>query len=182
MTEFIWKVVARIASQPRVANWLISRAKRTPYFHIMSPDGTEVYMYRWWLFNPYDYDTRELKYPRIPFSVRIHHIMEPDGDRHLHDHPWNARTIILKNGYEEVRSEAVQLGSIRSLGLTYDRKTGYTGKLRFGEFHRISAVHAGGAVTLFITGKYQGVWGFLVDGIKKPWREYLAEREQGGHA
>lgn len=182
MTEFIWKVVARIASQPRVANWLISRAKRTPYFHIMSPDGTEVYMYRWWLFNPYDYDTRELKYPRIPFSVRIHHIMEPDGDRHLHDHPWNARTIILKNGYTEVRSEPYSVGGLLFSGISYERKVGDTTGLRFGEFHRIAEVKNGGAVTLFITGKYRGVWGFLVDGVKRPFRQYLAEREQGGGA
>jgi hypothetical protein len=31
----------------------------------------------------------------------------------------------------------------------------------------------GGATTLFITGKYRGTWGFLVDGVKVPWREYL---------
>jgi hypothetical protein len=27
--------------------------------------------------------------------------------------------------------------------------------------------------TLFITWRYQGTWGFDVDGSKVPWREYL---------
>ena len=29
-----------------------------------------------------------------------------------------------------------------------------------------------GALTLFITGRYRGPWGFWVDGAKVPWREY----------
>jgi hypothetical protein len=31
----------------------------------------------------------------------------------------------------------------------------------------------GGAWTIFITGKYRGTWGFLVDGAKVQWRKYL---------
>lgn len=39
--------------------------------------------------------------------------------------------------------------------------------------HRISEVSEGGVYTLFISGKWRGVWGFLVDGVKVPWKKYL---------
>lgn len=37
----------------------------------------------------------------------------------------------------------------------------------------LRAVCDGGAWTLFISWRWRGVWGFLVDGRKVPWREYL---------
>lgn len=160
--EILWKLAAKALSQPWIANRLIARAKQTPYSDILSPDGSGVYMGRWWLFNPYDNETRETKHGWCPISVRIHHILQPDGDRDLHDHPWNARTIILKGGYLEEREDSVRL-----------RVAGDTSRLRFGEYHRISSVLSGGAVTLFITGKYRGTWGFRVNGKKIPWRKYL---------
>lgn len=55
----------------------------------------------------------------------------------------------------------------------YERTAGYTGRLLFGEYHRIIEVSDGGVWTLFITWKYQGTWGFLVDGVKVPYRKYL---------
>ena len=53
------------------------------------------------------------------------------------------------------------------------RERGYTGRLLFGQYHRIRRVPAEGAWTLFITWRKQGTWGFLVDGAKVPWRKYL---------
>jgi hypothetical protein len=88
MLAAFWNLVARFLARPRVREWLWKRAERTPYTHITSPDGKDVYMGRWWLFNPYDNETRQTKYRWCP-----------DSDRHLHDHPWNARSIILAGGY-----------------------------------------------------------------------------------
>jgi hypothetical protein len=34
-------------------------------------------------------------------SLKLHHIMMPDNDRHLHDHPWNFHSLILAGGYTE---------------------------------------------------------------------------------
>ena len=164
MSEWLWKNFAWVVSRRPVASWLIRRAQRTPYLHIYSPDGSEVYMYRWWLFNPYDNETRQAKYPWCPVSIRVHRIMTPDNDRHLHDHPWNARTVILKGWYTEHRQGSPT---------THARLPGDTAPLQFGEYHQIRYVMDGGATTLFITGKYRGTWGFLVDGVKVPWREYL---------
>lgn len=191
----IWKLVAHIISRPIVANWLIRRAKRTPYQHITSADGSSVYMGRWWLFNAYPGAYGDHPQPRhIPWlpSVRIHHICRADQDRDLHDHPWNARTIILKGWYREERlfsgmsdaeaCSAVSLGNYRPGIGELERTAGYTGRLMFGQYHRISKVPDDGVWTLFITGRKRGTWGFLVDGEKVPWRTYLGLDDQEGGA
>ncbi|WYW04082.1 cysteine dioxygenase [Pseudomonas phage vB_PpuP-BotAed] len=158
----IWNLIARLASTPCVANWLIRRAQKTPYTHIYHPKG--LYMGRWWLFNPYPGPDTPHK-NRFPISVRVHHICLPDDARDLHDHPWNARTIILKGGYLEQRLEGSEMKF-------YERKPGDTATIKFGEYHTIESLQEGGAWTLFITGKYRGTWGFLVNGIKINWRNY----------
>lgn len=179
MREFIWKIIARIVTRPAVTQWLISRAQRTPYTHITSADGTSVYMGRWWLFNPYPGPssyTRNGWRDWLP-SVRVHHIKRADQDRHLHDHPWNARTIVLRGWYEE-ESKAHNPewfcfvnGEKRGIATRFK---GYTGRLLFGQYHRISAVPTDGVWTLFFTWRKRGTWGFDVDGNKVPWRDYLA--------
>lgn len=181
MKSLFWRFLAKLLARPAIATWLINRAQRTPYFHIMSADGQEMYMGRWWLFNPYDRDTYNPGYWWCPWSVRIHHIMRADNDRDLHDHPWNARTIILRGSYTEQRlidpGDPVldQLSLPPSAQATeyIDRKPGCTATLRFGEYHRIDSVSDGGVYTLFISGPKQGTWGFLVNGVKVPWRKYL---------
>lgn len=164
-----WKLIARLASTPCVADWLIRRAMKTPYTHIYHPKG--VYMERYWLFNPYPADGESGKKNRFPISIRIHHICLPDEARDMHDHPWNARTIILKGGYIEHRLEAVMPnGDV--LAKVHNRVPGDTATINFGEYHNIKELAAGGAWTMFISGKYRGTWGFLVNGVKVQWRKY----------
>lgn len=175
MRERLWRGVARIASRPRVAHWLIERAMKTPYFHLERTDG-EVYMCRWWLFNPYDFTSRRTRLRWFPWSVRVHWIRLPDEDTHLHDHPWDARTIILRGWYTEERPYGSKL-SRKSLYFrdSVIRNEGDTVRLKHGQYHRISRVAPDGAFTLFITGPYVGTWGFLVDGVKVPWRKHLGQ-------
>ncbi len=151
-----------------LVDWLIARGQRTPYEPILSKDKTEVYMTRLWLFNPYGKDTNgnstPARWPWLP-SVRLHHILVPDSDRDLHDHPWNARTVILRGWYIEQRLN----------GFHY-RAAGDTFKLDFEQYHRIKDVSPGGVWTLFITWRHRGDWGFLVEGEKVDWRTYTAQR------
>ena len=193
-----WRLAAWLATRKSVMVWLMRRAFRTPYSHIMSADGTDVYMRRFWLFNPYSVETgkRQGEWAKRPWwremlpSVRLHHIMRADQDRHLHDHPWNARTIILKGWYVEeryfdesprgaVKREAnAQKPAHLRFGYSTTSETriaGYTGRLLFGQYHRITQVPRDGVWTLFITWRKRGSWGFDVDGHKVPWREYLAQ-------
>lgn len=161
-------LLARLLARPRVADWIIRRAQRTPYRHLPG------YMGRWWLFNAYE--DADGNRPRRNFlmrmlpSIRVHHILREDEGRDMHDHPWNARTFILRGWYFEDR-EGSEGRVLRSW-----RIPGDTAKLRFGEFHRITAVSRGGVWTLFITWRYRGEWGFKVDGHKVPWRKYLGDR------
>ena len=85
----------------------------------------------------------------------------------MHDHPWNARTIVLRGWYAEERP------TTRGTNSLHVRSKGFTGRLLFGEFHRIACVSDGGVWTLFFTWKKRGTWGFAVGGRKVPWREYL---------
>lgn len=163
-----WKLIARLVSMPCVADYLIRRAKKTPYQHIYH--GDELYMGRWWLFNPYpwpeeDRNTSWLN-KLIPFNIRIHHIAQPDTARDMHDHPWNARTFILKGGYIEHKQD----------GRHY-RVVGDTARIKFGEFHNILKVKPN-TYTMFISGKYRGTWGFLVNGTKVQWRKYKGYEDQ----
>lgn len=188
MLNFLWRLLAKLLARPAVANRIITRAQRTPYLHILSHDESETYMWRWWLFNPYNRGEHKAKYRWWPWSVRVHHIMRADGDRDLHDHPWNARTIILRGWYIEQRMVPATMVDIskhpRELDLYWlendpvkiiplHRKAGDTALLSHGEYHRIDQVPDEGVYTLFITGPWQGMWGFLVNGVKVPWRQYL---------
>lgn len=151
-----------------LVNLLIRIARRRPYTPIMSADGEQMYMDRLWLFNPYTKDAKGNVAPArwhwLP-SIRLHHILVPDQDRDLHDHPWNARTLVLRGWYIEEREDG-----------TYVRRAGDTAAIRYEQFHRITQVSPGGVWTMFITWRYRGTWGFKVGGAKVPYREYLAAR------
>lgn len=176
LSQLIWSALARVLALPAVADWLIRRAMRTPYSSIIK--NSELYMERYWLFNAYP-DTGASgadQRGRFPISIRIHHIMLPDQDRHLHDHPWNARTVILRGWYNETRLALPAPHAVVHNRIS--RIVGDTAALRFGEYHCIDEVGEGGAWTLFITGPYRGTWGFLVDGVKVQWRKYLGIPEK----
>lgn len=180
ITQLIWSVIAKILARPAIAGWLIRRAMRTPYSPIIK--NGELYMERFWLFNAYP-DTGESGADRrggFPISARIHHIVLPDQDRDLHDHPWNARTIILRGSYDEVRLQRPYCAAwdCDCIPVEHFRQAGDTAPLNYGEYHCISALSDGGVWTLFITGRHRGGWGFLVDGAKVPWRTYLGLPEK----
>lgn len=170
MTDSLWRLIAFIVSRPAISHWLIKLAMRRPYTHIMSPDGKDLYMGRWWLFNPYSDDHHKM-WEWLP-SIRIHHIKRPDLDRHHHDHPWDARMIILRGWYQEQRLRFYS-DSAMPLVATFARFHSDTETLKYQEYHRIERVSPGGVWTMFITWKYQGPWGYYVDGTKVPHRLYL---------
>lgn len=178
----LWYLIAWIVSREPVAKWLVKRAMRTPYTHI-AHDGS-TYMERYWLFNSYERGPEKQersKYTWFPWNIRIHWIRRADMADHLHDHPWDARTIILRGWYTEYRLDknVPDWFDDWQKHTEYLRSRGCTAKIGFGEYHHINQVAPQGAWTLFITGPYKGTWGFLVDGVKKPWREYFAPGKAG---
>ena len=150
LSDLFWKPLAYILSRKSVADWLINRSFKTPYFHLKG------YMDRWWLFNPYGEDRslpeeerHTAKYPWFR-SYRIHYILREDLARDKHNHPWPARTVILRGWYVEERGDDV-----------FFRQEGDTATLTPDTFHNITHVSDGGVWTLFITGPYKKDWGFM---------------------
>lgn len=168
----IGRLIGRILRKPAVRDKLIGMATPNIDFDIIGEDGS-VYMRRYWLFNPIANQKR--KYPFIPFSIRIHHILRADQDRHMHDHPWNARTWILDGWYFEQRVAPPTAADPNRHGyrlIQYRRAPGDTARLGYERYHRITSVSDGGAWTLFVFGRYRGQWGFMVDGKKVNFRQY----------
>ena len=110
---------------------------------------------------------------RLPFAIRIHHIMRPDADPYLHDHPWAWRTIVLRGWYLE---EDV-------FGTPQLRRAGETRAASAETLHRIDRVSEGGVWTLFITGRKCNAWGFVVPGNGMPRKvyhqNYISENGRG---
>jgi hypothetical protein len=156
ISELVWRCVARICSNPMVCDFLIRLARRRPYLHIGE------YMRRYWLL-PMSWN--------LPFTIRVHHILLPDADPYLHDHPWNWRTIILRGWYFE---EDV-------FGLKHRRLEGFTGGNTAETFHRIDRVSPGGVWTLFIMGRRRNAWGFMhCDPARKTYyQEYVSVNSRG---
>lgn len=110
-----------------------------------------LYMKRWILVTPWG-------------DIRLHHIMKSDYDRHLHDHPWNFTSYILKGGYVE--------------HLSGGRKPLYygapaTNRRKCWEAHRISLVPGQTAWTLVFTGRKFHDWGFHTENGFIPHKEYF---------
>lgn len=154
--EQCWAIAANCLAHTRLGNWVVSYAQRTPYKHIIK--DKKLYMGRWWVFNRYDQNGK--RYKCLP-SLRVHLIAGPDKTRHLHDHPWDARTFVLNGGYTEV--VLMPDGSLKE----YKRRKGYTGKIGYGKYHTITAVEPN-TYTLFVTYRHRGEWGFLVNNRKIP--------------
>ena len=172
----IARLIGKILAQPRVSNRLLAIAMRTADKHIESPDKSEIYMYRYWLFNRIDAKHRR-KYPFIPFSIRVHRVMREDLDRHLHDHPFNAWWWIMAGGYDEVRVQKATLAEPNwSRDLMCERRLlpGDFAKIGSREYHKITRLHdaRNGSLSLFVLGRYKGPRGFLVDGRKMLRAEY----------
>lgn len=169
MNSLFWRLVAFIVTRPMVRRWIIRRSMNTKYRAILSADGNDVYMHRYWLFNPY-HGAYEKRWPWLP-SIRVHRIMRADQDRAMHSHPWDARTIILQGWYVEETPRPNGKGR-----RSHCREVGHTGRLTPGSYHRISCVPWDGVWTLFFTWNQVGDWGFLVGGKHVPHDEYLKGR------
>lgn len=158
ITDAEWTTIARAVAVPAIAERLIALSKRTPYFDL---DG---YMERGWI-----YDAEAAGRPERA-SVRVHHILRADRERDKHNHPWEARTIILKGWYRERRV-------VDGIDVVTTRRAGDTAPIGTDTFHSIEEVSPGGVWTLFFMSPWKKGWGFdTADGFV-PWREYLGVPE-----
>lgn len=178
LTDRLWNAAARtIATRPALVDALLRYSSEKPYFAI--GEGGDIYMARAWamprwslmdrgdgILEPKSWHRRAWSW--LP-SIRMHHILRADKDRHLHDHPAGFRSLILRGGYYE---DTVFAGP-RPLPLLRDAGTSYRSPAK--RMHRISCVAPEGALTLVIWSpkRQTNSWGFLVNGAKVPWREHI---------
>lgn len=171
----------------RIANWLIARAKKTPYFHLND------YMLRWWLvpyrhqgdaafahgIGPVSFWRRPIAWvlQRFDIAIRIHEIMRSDKANEFHDHPWDYITVILKGGYVEERPvyhDGMYNGTRREW-----HGAGSVLFRRATDWHRLEVVPGVPCVTLFITFKYRQKWGFLTTrDYKTYYRDFLNQHPE----
>lgn len=194
MNTTLWNIVASILSWSPFVRFILWAATKEPDRSIEAADGS-TYMRRWWLFNRID-DQGCRRYPAVPFSLRVHHILREDRDRHLHDHPWAFRTFVLRGGYVETkmtqetrtlldpayRQSWVEMRpSVKRWMLwrhSMERLPGTSSEFKLGEFHKIESLldPKRGALTLVALGTGQQTWGFWVSGRKVPARTYLSRK------
>lgn len=147
-----------------IADQLIQRAKRNPYFHL------EGYMERYWLY-PFDEKNSQ--------NIRIHHILASDEDRHLHDHPWPSTSILLKGGYWEImpKDQAQDPALDETERVRIWRSPGDVITRKAGDRHALELPEGKTAWSMFIMGPYEQKWGFYTEEGKVYWREYLNDYE-----
>ncbi len=139
------------------------RALSPRRFTIRHPDGS-AYITRWLLHGCPSLEEHDREQP---WSAFIHELHTPDGDAWMHSHPWAWSVgIILSGGYTERRR------TYGRLSVEYTYRVGDANMLELGDYHSIIAVEPN-TRTLFLTGREIQDWGFLVDGIHIPHREYF---------
>jgi hypothetical protein len=105
------------------------------------------------------------------FQVYIHKIYKHDEDEHLHDHPWNIFTIILKGSYMEQllsKDKNSSFLKIRTIG-----NCGYRSTKRF---HKIKEIIKGPVTTLAVVGKRKNdPWGYWTE---RGWTDHKTYRKK----
>lgn len=103
---------------------------------------------------------RRLYLVRTPlFSIMVHRILRPDPDRHVHDHPWDFLSILLRGRYSELRNNRIRIRQ----WFNFCRAEGA---------HRITHV-SDNCLTLVITGPKRRSWGFHTEDGWVGWRDYI---------
>jgi hypothetical protein len=106
-------------------------------------------------------------------SVYLHHLHQPDYDRHLHSHPWPwATSTVLHGGYTELRATEAMLmdGFLEPYWQSYG--IGDCNPFVEGDYHTIVEVERD-TWTLFACGPVDRDWFFWVDGEPVNSKEYL---------
>lgn len=172
-----------------LADALIRRAKRTPYFHLYDADGS-TYMERYWLVPYVDKEDKPgchnalwYRQPitwlvqRFGLAIRLHLIRRADNDRVMHDHPWDFWSTVLRGWYIEARPfdngrPCFTLDCDDELDERTLRAQGSVAFRRATDRHRIVEVAPGGVWTLFVTSRPRHWWGFYTPIGKVYYQDY----------
>ena len=154
---------------------------------IFDRDGTSEYMIRYYLWRKSDPENN-----KRGSNLFLHKIIRSDSDNHLHDHPWDWATFLIKGSYIEIlptanflKPEHADEGELDVLGNV--KHTYYMIRNRFtmrkksaNDYHQIKLVDDRPVWSIFWHGKRTQDWGFFVNGEKVYWKTYLQERLKNG--
>jgi len=135
---------------------------------IMDRENNEPYLERYYLF---------LKdRTNFPFNIFLHKFLKGDP-ADVHDHPWSYRTIILVGGYYEwtpiFNPAGLMIGEKRSWC-----GPGHTRKCEPNSYHRIELKPNTPCWTLFMPGRQERDWGFLVDNNWVAHEDYFVNKQK----
>lgn len=134
---------------------LVEGRDEEPDFVIGPPE--DPYLCRWWLT------------PRGRQSaVYLHHMLKPDDDRALHDHPWESVSLCLSGGVKE-HSEDLGTVDVKKGDIIYRSPT-------FA--HRLDQPEPD-TWTLFITGERVREWGFHCPKGWVSWKKFVEPSNVG---
>lgn len=92
-------------------------------------------------------------------TVRLHHILRSDNDRHLHDHPFDFTSILLTGGYHEVTQHRVWSSCCAADQEAWWYPRWSVVRRRATDLHRLVLERP--VWTLCFTGPKVRSWGFL---------------------
>lgn len=110
------------------------------------------------------------------FALYIHKIYESDRDLHLHSHPWNFKTVVLKGIYVErylgkdLYNEPQEFTRVRGTFSYVSGDRHY--------YHKILEIMKGPVTTLFFTYGQHKFWYYNVDNILIESGEYRKLKNQ----
>lgn len=105
--------------------------------------------------------------PRL--SLYIHRLFKEDQDAHLHNHPWNFLTLVLRGCYFAEAED----------GHWYLKRPGTWSRMTRDHYHKIAEIDEGPVTTLFLAyGEWQP-WGYLVGDEHVEASEYRERKHKG---
>lgn len=92
------------------------------------------------------------------FKIWLHRFIRNDSERHLHNHPWHALSVILTGGYREI----VALDGYRNLDIV-DYEAGNVNVIRANKTHRILRVEPNTWTLMLVSPRVRKNWFFVND-------------------
>lgn len=101
------------------------------------------------------------------FQVWLHHFVRNDAERHVHDHPWSALSVILTGGYTEEVAEAAQTHDTSHHTISRHTRQFVAPALNLitgRHMHRITEVTRGTWTLMLVGPRHGRGWFFYDDG------------------
>ena len=187
-----------------ILTWFV-RFARLPKRTITRDDG-KPYLERWYLCGEpgglkyFGEGQTEMRWWQRAFTwlpcTYVHRFLSDDTDEELHNHPWEATSLILAGGYVEERRLHVEPYDAKG-AIPFDRNRKRTTMQKFtpgmrnfifaDTFHKVTLIDHD-CWTIIVCGKKVSSWGFWSPktGVFLHWKEHVARRavlnSKGGNA